>query len=54
MMSDRILICDDEADIVSAVSIYLKAEGYEVRTAYNGQEALDAVREGNLLCCWIS
>ena len=48
MMSDRILICDDEADIVSAVSIYLKAEGYEVRTAYNGQEALDAVREGNL------
>ncbi len=40
-MTDRILICDDEVDIVSAVSIYLKAEGYEVLTAYNGREALE-------------
>ncbi len=36
-----ILVCDDERDIVSAVKIYLEAEGYKVFSSYNGQEALD-------------
>ncbi len=36
----RILVCDDEEDIVSAVSIYLQAEGYEVIKAYDGLQAL--------------
>ena len=36
-----ILICDDERDIVSALEIYLHAEGYETAAAYNGREALD-------------
>lgn len=36
----RILVCDDEKDIVSALRIYLEAEGYEVLEAYNGKEAL--------------
>ena len=36
----RILICDDERDIVSALEIYLRAEGYETLAAYNGREAL--------------
>ena len=35
-----ILICDDEPDIASALRIYLTAEGYEVLTAKDGQEAL--------------
>jgi len=35
-----ILVCDDEKDIVSAVEIYLHAEGYSVRKAYTGLEAL--------------
>ena len=39
----RILICDDERDIVSALRIYLEAEGYETVCTYNGQEALDAL-----------
>lgn len=39
----RILICDDERDIVSALKIYLEAEGYETVCTYNGQEALDAL-----------
>lgn len=34
-----ILVCDDEKDIVSALKIYLEAEGYSVETAYNGREA---------------
>ena len=36
----RILVCDDERDIVSALRIYLTAEGYEVLEAYNGSEML--------------
>ena len=40
-----ILVCDDEKDIVSALQIYLSSDGYEVVEAYNGQEALDAIKE---------
>ncbi len=39
-----ILICDDEKDIVSALDIYLRAEGYETVAAYNGHEALETLR----------
>ncbi len=39
----RILICDDERDIVSALKIYLEAEGYETVCTYNGQQALEAI-----------
>lgn len=40
----NILICDDEKDIVNALEIYLKAEGYNTVKAYNGSEALEKVR----------
>ena len=41
-----ILVVDDEKDIVSALEIYLKAEGYRVLTACNGRDALSvAARE---------
>ena len=33
-----ILVCDDEKDIVSALNIYLSAEGYRVLTAYDGYQ----------------
>jgi len=39
----NILVCDDEKDIVSALRIYLTAEGYRVYEAYNGKEALDVL-----------
>ena len=38
----NILVVDDEKDIVSALEIYLKAEGYRVLSACNGKEALAA------------
>ena len=41
----RILVCDDEKDIVSALRIYLTSEGYEVEEAYQGQQAIDIIRE---------
>ena len=40
-MSYNILICDDEQDIVSALKIYLEAEGYRTFAAVNGKEALE-------------
>lgn len=39
----KVLVCDDDADIVSALTIYLKGAGYEVISAFNGQEALDVI-----------
>ncbi|MCM1180598.1 MAG: response regulator transcription factor [Clostridium sp.] len=39
-----ILVCDDDKEIVEAVSIYLNQEGYEVCPAYNGREALELVK----------
>lgn len=40
----NVLVCDDEKDIVSALRIYLTSEGYQVIEAYNGKEAVDAVK----------
>ncbi|MDR1409902.1 MAG: response regulator transcription factor [Oscillospiraceae bacterium] len=39
----NILVCDDERDIVSALKIYLSAEGYRVFKAYTGKEALKQI-----------
>ncbi|MBO6157926.1 MAG: response regulator transcription factor [Firmicutes bacterium] len=41
----RILICDDEKDIVSALKIYLQSPEYELYTAENGQEAVTLCRD---------
>jgi DNA-binding response OmpR family regulator len=43
-MRRRILVVDDEPDLVELVSFNLRAEGYEVITAANGVEALDQAR----------
>lgn len=40
-----ILVCDDDREIVEAISIYLNQEGYEVVPAYNGKEALALLKE---------
>lgn len=36
-----VLVVDDEEDVVEVVSHFLKEEGYNVRTAYDGNEALE-------------
>ncbi len=36
----NILICDDDKEIVEAIEVYLKNEGYTIQKAYNGAEAL--------------
>ena len=44
----NILVCDDERDIVSALKIYLEAEGYNIYTAYNGNEAVRSVEDNEI------
>ena len=43
----RVLVVDDEPDIVEFLSYNLLKEGYAVFTATNGQEALDSVEKNN-------
>jgi len=40
----RVLLVDDEPDLLRAVRLYLEDQGYVVFTAENGREALDQVR----------
>ena len=44
----NILICDDDKDIVSALDIYLRAEGYNTFPASDGAQALKAVQEHDI------
>lgn len=41
---NKILICDDEPDIVSALKIYLKSEAFQVVSTSNGREAVDTLK----------
>ncbi len=42
-MSTKVLIADDDAQLVRALSVTLAARGYEVATARDGRAAIDAV-----------
>jgi Response regulators consisting of a CheY-like receiver domain and a winged-helix DNA-binding domain len=41
----KVLVCDDDKDIVEAISIYLETAGYSVVKAYDGFEALKFMKE---------
>ena len=43
-MSERILIADDEPNILISLEYLMKREGYEVHVARDGQETLDTLR----------
>ena len=43
-MSRTILIADDEPNIVISLEYLLQRDGYQVRVARNGQEALDSIQ----------
>lgn len=40
----KVLVCDDDKEIVEAIEIYLSQEGYEVLKAYDGEEALRVLK----------
>jgi signal transduction histidine kinase len=44
-IADRILVVDDNEDLVEMLSAVLSLEGYRPIPAYNGQDAIDAMKE---------
>ena len=42
---DRVLVCDDDKEIVDAIEIYLRREDIDVVKAYNGKQALDLLEK---------
>ena len=44
----KILICDDQPDIVSALKIYLSPEGYQIFEAHTGRQALEIVKREDI------
>lgn len=40
----KILVCDDDKEIVEAIEIYLAQEGYEIVKAYDGEEVLKILK----------
>lgn len=45
MKKKKILVVDDEPDMVKALQIRLEQAGYQVITAYEGESGLDKTRE---------
>jgi two-component system alkaline phosphatase synthesis response regulator PhoP len=41
----KILVVDDEIDILEFIQYNLRKEGYEVHLAHNGQEAIDVSKK---------
>ena len=44
-MKERVLVVDDELPIATVVSGYLEREGFDVRMAHTGPDAVEAARE---------
>ena len=44
----KILVCDDDREIVEAIAIYLEREGYDVVKAYDGEEAIDVIQKDQI------
>jgi len=45
MLKEKILIADDDPDILDVIRITLESEGYEVLEAHDGKEAVDMVKK---------
>ena len=44
----RVLVVDDEKALVKGIKFNLEMDGFEVSTAYDGEEAVEKVREGGV------
>jgi two-component system response regulator VicR len=42
-MANKIMVVDDEPDVVDLVKLVLESDGFSVVTAYSGKEALDRI-----------
>ena len=41
----NVLVVDDDREIVRAIEIYLKKEGYNILRAYDGKQALKIIKK---------
>lgn len=47
-MTNNILVCDDDKEIVEAIDIYLSQEGFQVFKAYDGEQALKVLAQEDI------
>ena len=47
-MTNNILVCDDDKEIVEAIDIYLSQEGFQVYKAYDGEQALKVLAKEDI------
>jgi two-component system alkaline phosphatase synthesis response regulator PhoP len=47
MSKNKILVVDDEADLVETLRFPLEMEGFDVLVSYNGEDALNKARKEN-------
>lgn len=50
MVRQKILIADDDRVVHESLSIYLKAEGFDVASAFDGEQALEMADDDVALC----
>ena len=43
-----VLVCDDDKEIVNAIEIFLMQEGYKVLKAYDGEEAIQCLKDNDV------
>jgi len=56
MSPKRILVIDDEPDVVMTLAMRLKVNGYEIISAADGEEGLEKAKSGNpdlIICDWV-
>ncbi len=44
----NILVCDDDKEIVEAIEVYLKNEGYNILKCYSGMQAIETVEDNDV------
>ncbi len=44
----NILVCDDDKQIVEAIEIYLRQDGYKIFKAYDGEQAIEVLKKEDI------
>lgn len=47
----NILVCDDDREIVDAIEIYLRQDGYQIYKAYDGEQAIELLKKEEIHLC---
>jgi|SRR5579872_3375964 len=49
----KILIIDDDQDVLSAMSFFLEMNGFPIRTTHNGLKGLDGMKANDRICLFL-